>query len=177
MHPTILPEEALQYADCVVVGEAEGVWEQLLLDFQQGALKRTYHEPLPDLGKYVPKDFSKMLKRRLYNLIPILTTRGCPYNCNFCCVTNLYGKKIRHIPIENTLRDIRESGVKNFMFLDDNIIGEPKYAKELFEAIKPLKINGLARRRYRCLRVTWGYYSWPQKADARHFSLVWKACR
>ena len=141
VHPTILPEEALQYADCVVVGEAEGVWEQLLLDFQKGALKRTYHEPLPDLGKYVPKDFRRMLKRRLYNLIPILTTRGCPYNCSFCCVTNLYGKKIRHIPIENTLRDIRESGVKNFMFLDDNIIGEPKYAKQLFEAIKPLKIK------------------------------------
>jgi radical SAM superfamily enzyme YgiQ (UPF0313 family) len=125
----------------VVIGEAEGVWAGLLNDFQNGQLKTTYHNPTPDLSDYVPKDFSKMLKRRLYNLIPILTTRGCPYHCDFCCVTNVYGKKIRHIPIPNVLRDIQESGAKNFMFLDDNIIGQPKYAKELFTALIPLKIK------------------------------------
>ena len=140
VHPTILPEEALQHADCVVVGEAEGVWETLLEDFQNIKLKRKYHDPNPDLGKYVPKDFSKIIKRRLFNLLPIMTTRGCPYNCDFCCVTNLFGKKIRHISIENVVRDIKDSGAKNFMFLDDNIIGHRKYAKELFKAIKPLNI-------------------------------------
>lgn len=141
VHPTILPDEALQHADCVVVGEAEGVWETLLKDFQNNNLKRIYHDPIPDLGKYVPKDFSKVIKKRLFSHIPIMTTRGCPYNCDFCCVTNLFGKKIRHVPIENVVRDIRESGAKNFMFLDDNIIGHPKYAKALFKAIKPLKIK------------------------------------
>lgn len=141
VHPTILPDEALQYADCVVIGEAEGVWEKMLKDFQGNKLEKKYHDPLPDLSKYYPKDFSKIIKRRLYNLIPIMTTRGCPYNCDFCCVTDLFGKKIRHIPIENVVRDIKESGAKNFMFLDDNIIGNPKYAKELFKAIKPLKIK------------------------------------
>ncbi len=141
VHPTILPDEALQYCDSVVIGEAEGVWPQLLKDFQQGKLKTRYHDPEPNLEPYIHKDFSKMLKRRLYNLIPILTTRGCPYHCVFCCVTNLYGKKIRHIPVANVVRDIKESGAKNFMFLDDNIIGQPKYAKELFNAIKPLKIK------------------------------------
>ena len=141
VHPTILPDEALQHADCVVEGEAEGVWETLLLDFQNNDLKEKYNNPTPDLGKYFPKDFSKILKRKLFNLIPIMTTRGCPYSCDFCCVTNLFGKKMRHVPIENVVRDIKESGSKNFMFLDDNIIGHPKYAKELFKAIKPLKIK------------------------------------
>jgi len=141
VHPTLLPDEVLQYADCVVIGEAEGVWETLLTDFQNNNLKRKYHDPIPDLGKYVPKDFSKIIKRRLYNLIPVMTTRGCPYNCDFCCVTNLFGKKIRHIPVENVIRDIQESGAKNFMFLDDNIIGDPLYAKKLFKAIKPLKVK------------------------------------
>lgn len=141
VHPTILFDEALQHADCVVVGEAEGVWETLLEDFQKNELKSKYYNPTPDLGKYVPKNFSKILKKRLFNLIPIMSTRGCPYNCDFCCVTNLFGKKIRHIPVENVVRDIVESGGKNFIFLDDNIIGKPKYAKELFRAIKPLKIN------------------------------------
>ena len=141
VHPTILPDEALQHADCVVVGEAEGVWETLLTDFEHNNLQRKYYNPTPDLGKYVPKDFSKIIKKRLFKLVPIMTTRGCPYNCDFCCVSNLFGKKMRHIPVENVVRDIKESGVKNLMFLDDNIIGHPQYAKELFRAIKPLKIN------------------------------------
>lgn len=140
VHPSILPDEALEHADCVVMGEAEGVWEQLLNDFLCDHLEKTYHDPKPDLGKYVPKDFSKIIKKGFFNVFPIMTTRGCPYNCDFCCVTNLFGKKIRHVPIENVVRDIQESGAKNFMFLDDNIIGHPKYAKELFKAIKPLNI-------------------------------------
>lgn len=141
VHPTILPDEASQYADSVVVGEGEGVWEKIINDFQENNLKSRYHNPLPDLGKYIPKDFSKMVKKGFYTLIPLLTTRGCPYNCDFCCVTNLFGEKIRHIPIENVVRDIKESGGKTFLFLDDNIISHPKYAKELFRAIMPLKIN------------------------------------
>ena len=141
VHPTILPDEALQHANSVVVGEAEGVWETLLQDFQNNNLKRRYNNPMPDLEKYVPKDFSNIIKKRLFKLIPIMTTRGCPYNCDFCCVTNLFGKKIRHVPIENVVRDIQESGAKNFIFLDDNIIGHPKYANALFKAIKPLKIK------------------------------------
>lgn len=141
VHPTILPEEALEHCDCVVIGEAEGVWETLLEDFTKNRLLSTYHEPHPDLSRYVPKDFSKVLKKGYFKLVPIMTTRGCPYNCDFCCVTNLFGKKIRHISIENVVRDIRESGAKNFMFLDDNIIGHPVYAKELFKAIIPLRIH------------------------------------
>jgi len=141
VHPTILPDEALQHADCVVIGEAEGVWETVLNDFESNCLKRSYHEPLPDLSKYYVKDFREISKKRIFSLIPIMTTRGCPYNCDFCCVTNLFGKAIRHIPVENVVREIQESGAKNFMFLDDNIIGHPAYAKELFKAIKPLKIR------------------------------------
>ena len=141
VHPTLLPDEALPYGDSVVIGEAEGVWGGLLEDYQNGRLKKTYHNPRPDLSKYVPKDFSKITKRRLFELVPIMTSRGCPYHCDFCCVTDLFGKGIRHVPVENIVRDIKESCRKNYMFLDDNIIGHPRYAKELFAALKPLKIS------------------------------------
>lgn len=141
VHPTILPDEALQYADSVVVGEAEGVWKKVLEDAENKCLQTKYHNPNPDLSQYVPKNYKEVIKNRLFKLVPIMTTRGCPYDCDFCCVTDLFGKKIRHIPIENVIRDITESGAKNFMFLDDNIIGNPKYAKELFMALKPLKIH------------------------------------
>jgi radical SAM superfamily enzyme YgiQ (UPF0313 family) len=141
VHPTLLPEEASPYGDAVVIGEAEGVWAGLLEDCQNGRLKKTYHNPRPDLSVYVPKDFSKIVKRRLFALVPIMTSRGCPYNCDFCCVTDLFGKEIRHVPVENVVRDITESGGKHFMFLDDNIIGQPGYARKLFAALKPLGIS------------------------------------
>jgi len=141
VHPSILPDEAIQHANSVVVGEAEGVWETLLYDFQHHNLQKKYYNPNPDLQNYVPKDFSTVINKSRFHIIPIMTTRGCPYDCDFCCVTNLFGEKIRHIPIENVVRDIKESGAKNFLFLDDNIIGHKKYAKELFKAIKPLKIK------------------------------------
>jgi radical SAM superfamily enzyme YgiQ (UPF0313 family) len=145
VHPTILPDEALQHADSVVIGEAEGVWEKLLADFQNNNLQRTYHEQEPDIARYIPKNFAALKSNRLFRIVPIMTTRGCPYNCDFCCVSNLFGKKIRHIPVENVIKDIQNSGARNFIFLDDNIIGHPKYAKELFKAIKPLKIGWIGQ--------------------------------
>ncbi len=141
VHPTLLPDEALRHGDAVVIGEAEGVWAELLEDYQSGRLKRTYHNPRPDLSRYVPKDFAKITKQHLFGLVPIMTSRGCPYHCDFCCVTDLFGKEIRHVPVGNVVRDIQESGAKHFMFLDDNIIGHPAYAKELFAALRPLRIS------------------------------------
>jgi radical SAM superfamily enzyme YgiQ (UPF0313 family) len=145
IHPTILPDEAIQYADAVVIGEAEGVWEQVLEDIENNCLKKKYHVKDPDLTRYVPKNFSALKSKKLFNLVPILTTRGCPYNCSFCCVSKIFGKKIKHMPVENVVRDIVESKAKRFIFLDDNIIGNPNYAKKLFAAIKPLKIGWLGQ--------------------------------
>lgn len=141
MHPTVMPEEALLHGDSVVVGEAEGAWEKLLEDFTNGALKSIYRNFQPDVSDYpLPRrDLTK--GKGIFNVKPILTTRGCPYNCNFCCVPQFYGKKLRHIPTEKVVQDIIASKGKYFLFLDDNIIGHPKYAKSLFRDIAHLKIK------------------------------------
>jgi radical SAM superfamily enzyme YgiQ (UPF0313 family) len=141
VHPTILPEEAGQHADSVVVGEAEGVWERLLRDAQQGRLEARYHEPHPSLERYVPIGRRQGAHRTLFNVVPIMTTRGCPYNCEFCCVHDIFGRRVRHVPVPNVVRDIRESGGRTFIFLDDNIVGDAGYARELFRAIRPLGIR------------------------------------
>lgn len=141
VHPTILPEESLQHADAVVVGEAEGVWPRLLDDFAHGRLERTYHDPRPPLDTYVPVKPRKRLSKGLFHVVPVMTTRGCPYNCDFCCVHDIYGPKVRHVAIGNIVRHIVDSRGKIFMFLDDNIMGDPGYAKELFRAITPLGIK------------------------------------
>jgi radical SAM superfamily enzyme YgiQ (UPF0313 family) len=141
VHPTILPEEAGHFADSVVVGEAEGVWERLLEDAQQGRLEARYQEPQPSLEQYVPIGSRKGAQRTLFDVVPIMTTRGCPYNCEFCCVHDIFGRRVRHVPVPNVVRDIRESGGRTFIFLDDNIVGDAAYARELFQAIRPLGIR------------------------------------
>jgi radical SAM superfamily enzyme YgiQ (UPF0313 family) len=141
IHPTILPDEAAQYADSVVVGEAEGVWERVLDDCKNDRLKPRYHEGAVSLDRYIPMGGRRVGKRQAFNAVPVMTTRGCPYSCDFCCVSEIYGKKIRHVPIENVVRGIEEADANMYIFLDDNIIGDPRYAKELFRAIKPLKIK------------------------------------
>jgi radical SAM superfamily enzyme YgiQ (UPF0313 family) len=145
IHPSLLPEEALMHADSVVIGEAEGVWEKILVDIEQNHLQRIYHDPNPDLDRYLPKDFSTLPSKRFFNLLPLETTRGCPYDCNFCCVSKIYGTKLKHIPVENIVRDIIASGNKNFIFLDDNIIAHKKYARELLKALIPLKIRWIGQ--------------------------------
>jgi radical SAM superfamily enzyme YgiQ (UPF0313 family) len=141
VHPTLLPDEALQHADAVVVGEAEGVWEQLLEDWQAGALRRRYHVSSPSLDRYVAMGNRRQTRKRLFDVLPVMTTRGCPYNCDFCCVHDIFGRRVRHVPIANVVRDIESSGGRIFIFLDDNIIGDPGYARQLFQAIKPLRIR------------------------------------
>lgn len=142
IHPTVLPQEAKQHCDCVVTGEAEPVWHQIIADAESNCLKGFYHGgatvnlndyPLPrrDLIKY-----TSPLK-----LEPIVTSRGCPYSCDFCSVWKFFGRKIRHVSVDRVLRDIANAKTKRLMFLDDNIVGDPLYAKELFTALKALKLE------------------------------------
>lgn len=143
IHASILPDEALRYGDAVVIGEAEGIWKAVLEDFKNNQLKKIYRSGAFDLSK-------SPLPRRNLKLEPVIlsfkwpgffTTRGCPYNCEFCSVSDVFGKKIRHLPIVNVIKDIENAGSKIFLNLDDNVVGNPKYAKELFQALAPLKIQ------------------------------------
>jgi radical SAM superfamily enzyme YgiQ (UPF0313 family) len=154
VHPTILPDEALRHGDAVVVGEAEGVWEQLLADLSLGRLQRIYHHPNLPLDRYIPLRYREETKKRLFNVLPVMSTRGCPYACDFCCVSDLFGKKIRHVPVANVVRDIEESQGKAYIFLDDNLVGHTAYAKELFRAIRPLKIKWVGQSSISFVRDT-----------------------
>ncbi len=142
VHPTVLPEEAIHYSDSVVIGEAEDTWSTLLNDFEHGNLQRFYKSSHPDVSHYpLPNRELTPKSSGLFNVMPIVTTRGCPYDCDFCAVPKFFGRKLRSLPVEKVVCDIKASKGKIFLFLDDNIIGRPKYAKELFKALEPLKIR------------------------------------
>ena len=142
IHPTVLPQEAKDHCDSVVTGEAEPVWEKLLEDFENGRLQEFYHGGATENLDRHPFPRRELIKPgAVLGLEPIVTSRGCPYSCEFCSVWKFFGRKIRHVSIDNVLRDIQNAKSSRFMFLDDNIVGDPVYAKELFLALKERKVD------------------------------------
>ena len=140
IHPTILPQEAIQHADSVVIGEAEGCWGNVIEDFKRKELQPFYHVPNPDLSKYPHPRRDIRVNKTIFNVAGLMTTRGCPYDCDFCSVSTFYGRKIRHRDISLVVDDIKQSGSKIFLILDDNVTGHPQYSKALFKALIPLNI-------------------------------------
>lgn len=137
-HPTALPEEAIQHADSVVIGEAEGLWEQVIEDFGRGQLRCFYRRAQPPSLAGLPSPRLDLLSGRYFLKQVYQTTRGCPHNCSFCSVSTVMGRKYRHRPVEEVIEEVKRGPGRLIGFLDDNIVGDPAYAKEFFRALAPL---------------------------------------
>jgi len=141
IHATVVPHEAIAHADSVVIGEAEGCWGTVVEDFRRGRLQKFYRSEFPDLNSAPLPRRDLGIDGTIFNTVGLETTRGCPYNCEFCSVTNFYGQKIRHRSVPRVVEDIKRSGSKLFMITDDNATGHPAYSRELFRALEPLGIT------------------------------------
>lgn len=142
IHPTMMPEEAKAHADAVVIGEAEQVWPLVLQDFKQGALKPLYKASdfLALAGLPIPR--RELLKPKAYFFKnTIQTTRGCPFDCEFCSVTSFYGRTYRTRPVDDIIQEMGHMEGGFVFFVDDNIVGKTSYAKDLFRALIPLKVK------------------------------------
>jgi len=143
IHASVMPEEAINYGDAVVIGEAESSWPKLIEDFKQNSLRKYYKNKEPDLSKAPsPRRDSRIDRGVLGIKWPgFYTTKGCPYDCEFCSVSRVYGRKIRTLPIPLVIKDIENAHSKVFLSLDDNVAANPKYAKSLFEEMAQLNIE------------------------------------
>ena len=142
IHPTAVPEEALEHADSVVCGEAEGLWEQVVADTRAGRLQRIYrHETLPEYRTPVVPDRSIFTKRGYIPVHAVQASRGCPFSCEFCSVTPFFGRKTRLRDPKHVAAEIKATGRRLFFFSDDNIVGFGEHSRELFRELKPLKIR------------------------------------
>ncbi|MCP3676569.1 MAG: B12-binding domain-containing radical SAM protein [Deltaproteobacteria bacterium] len=141
VHVSALPDEALDHADAVVIGEAELVWAGLLEDFKGGRLKKRYKSELCEMKEMVvPR--RDLLDRGMYGsgFNTMQATRGCPFDCNYCAVTAFFGKEFRVRPTGEVIEEIKGFDTREFFFMDDNIVGRPRYAVELFKKLIPLKV-------------------------------------
>lgn len=143
IHPTVLPEEAAEHADAVVVGEAEPVWARLLADLRHGQLERFYRAPYPtEEWLSVPPPRRDILAGNKYlTTQTIQISRGCPYECPFCTVSPYFGRTFRYRTPGDILAEIGGFRRKLVVFLDDNILGDPAKARPVLE--------GMAERGFR----------------------------
>ncbi|MFA5975646.1 MAG: radical SAM protein [Elusimicrobiota bacterium] len=145
IHASMLPEEAIQHCDSVVIGEAEEIWEHTVRDAQKMNLQKFYRAPrFPDLANS-PIPRWDLLKNDKYLHFIIQTGRGCPYDCDFCSVKVFNGRQYRHRRIERVIEEIETlqkiDNRKMIFFSDDNLLAVPSYAEQLLEKLIPLKIR------------------------------------
>ena len=141
LHPSVLPEEAIQHADIVVVGQAEGIWEKVIADVETGEHQRVYVNSNPTDLERVPiprKDLFAKYEDRYLTANVVQTTRGCPFNCSFCIVTRFFGRTFRHRRVEDVIREVKSGSGDFVFFVDDNITVDRNHARLLFESLMPL---------------------------------------
>ncbi len=145
-HVTLCPEEGLEHADAIYVGDAESHWGQVVADARRGSLQRVYRgvAGIPQAGGVRPR-------RDLYygkDYLPITllqATRGCPYPCDFCAISAFFGRRQIVRPIADILAEIERQERRWLFFVDDNFLANRKAAKDILRALVPLKIRWISQ--------------------------------
>lgn len=146
VHPSTLPEEALQHGDSVAIGEGEGLWPRIIQDARRGNMQRIYqNSSLADLGDLPLPRWDLLPAGKYFIPQTVQVTRGCPNACSFCSVSPFFGRSYRLRPLPQVIEEIKAIRKKFFVFADDNIIGNPAMAQELFAAMIPLKKRWVAQ--------------------------------
>ncbi len=143
-HVSLVPQEALDHADAVAVGDAEISFPRMIRDFERRALRGIYAQPagLPLDDLPIPR--YDLLEEEFIFRRFVQATRGCPFHCTFCTLKSL-DPGFRMRPVEHVIRDIEACEGKTWLqrkfvwFWDDNLTGNHAYARALFEKLLPLK--------------------------------------
>ena len=141
-HATLAPYEALEHVDAVVIGEAENIWAGLLDDFERGELKEVYRgvDNKPTMESN-PHPAWHLIPTTNYVFFGVEATRGCPFDCNFCSIKQIYGPDFRVRTPEDVIEEIKNAPNNQIFFTDDNLIGNKPFAKDLFAKMKGLNVS------------------------------------
>ncbi len=142
-HVSFNPEEAKEHCDAIFIGEAENTWHEMLNDFKQESLKPVYKSDVFHDLKNLPFPRYDLLDLNKYKVkfLPVQTSRGCPFACNFCEVSHMYGRSYRFRPADEVIEEINHSGLKQAQFIDDNFAANRDYTIQLLKKLTPLNIK------------------------------------
>ena len=145
-HPTLLPDEALQHADSVVVGDAEGIWQEVVRDAQSGGLRQVYRQPeMPSLAGPMAK--REIFRGRRYAPLDLVQFgRGCRFACDFCSIHAFYGTSLRWRPVGEVVAEIESLRDRHLLFVNDNLLADVSRAEDLFRAWRRCGSAGPAKR-------------------------------
>jgi radical SAM superfamily enzyme YgiQ (UPF0313 family) len=133
-YASLCPEQYVGLADTVVAGEAEYIWPQFCLDYEAGQPRQLYQETGTVSLTDSPVPRFDLLKVDRYQSMSLQFSRGCPFRCEFCDIIVMFGRKPRTKTLEQVERELdvlRKLGARNVFFVDDNLIGNKRLAKEL----------------------------------------------
>jgi radical SAM superfamily enzyme YgiQ (UPF0313 family) len=140
-HVTLLPEEAQEHADAIVVGQAEEAWPELLGDFAAGSMKSRYTPGPPELAGIFP-DRSIYAGKGYVKISLVETGRGCLHRCEFCSIASFFGPALNLRPVSDVVRELsRLDRSRIVFFIDDNMAADHERAYELFSAISNLNLK------------------------------------
>ncbi len=148
-HVSSETQEALEHADCVMIGEGELFWQAMLSDAQSGCLKETYGSMFGNFNlKDSPLPAYRLLDPARYNRVTLQTSRGCPMRCEFCASSVLYTRRYKQKPKELVIAEIRQLKsifTRPFIeFVDDNAFVDKRYWKELLPEIAEEQVRWFA---------------------------------
>jgi radical SAM superfamily enzyme YgiQ (UPF0313 family) len=137
VHPSFMPQEALQHCDAVVVGEAELVLDRLLDDLEAGEMRGTYKADTlhPMVGLRMPR-YDLLKRNRYVNSTFVQTSRGCHQGCTFCAEPLMNGLKFRYRPVDEVVHEMENCGSRLVSINDADFFGTPERPKEVMRALK-----------------------------------------
>jgi radical SAM superfamily enzyme YgiQ (UPF0313 family) len=136
-----VPEEALRFADAVVIGDAEGLWEQVVQDARAGRLQRRYCQSERPSLKGATPDRTVFRGKQYAPVSLVQYGRGCRFACDFCSIHAFYGFNLRQRPVREVVTEIETLDRKHIFLVDDNIFVDVAKAEELFRALIPLGVR------------------------------------
>jgi radical SAM superfamily enzyme YgiQ (UPF0313 family) len=141
-HPSFLPDEALQHADVVVIGDAEGSWGQLINDARYGRLQKLYRSSNKLGLENFLVDKSIFCGKKYMPVEPVQYSRGCRFTCDFCSIHAFYQHSLRIRPLENLVAELETLKRRKLVFfVDDNLFSSREDLEALLSAIQPLGLN------------------------------------
>ena len=141
IHAFVLPDEAIQHCDSLLLGEAEYVWPKILEDLGNKCLKPFYKDKLTEPKDFPTPDLTIYDKYWFYTTNMVETVRGCPYDCEFCGATIYSGRRYRYKPLEKMVEEMEKWKRKDrAFFVNTNLAADIKKTKEIMKAIKDFNL-------------------------------------